>query len=160
MWTRRTALALFIGVLSFRSLLAPAQLTPDYWKNWLDEVEPIMTKTERAVFKNLQTEEERKKFQSFFWKVRDATPGTPENEFMTEFYNRRRYAEKRLAGVQSDRGRIYIILGKPAEVQDYSGLDTVVDCELWIYRGEGRSGLPPLMYLLFYRQDAAGEYKR
>jgi GWxTD domain-containing protein len=156
---RASLLALFIGVLFLRNLLAPAQVTPDFWKNWLDEVAPIMTKTERAVFKNLQTEEERTKFQSFFWKVRDATPGTPENEFRTEFYSRRRYAENRLGGAQSDRGRIYVILGKPAEAQDFSGLDNVVDCELWIYRGEGRSGLPPLMYLLFYRQDAAGEYK-
>ena len=159
MLARRTSFALLIGVLSFRSLLVPAQVTPDYWKNWLDEVEPIMTKTERAVFKSLQAEEERKKFQSFFWKVRDATPGTPENEFMTEFYGRLRYAENRLEGVQTDRGRIYIILGKPAEVQNFSGLEKVVDCELWIYRGEGRSGLPPMMYLLFYRRDAVGEYK-
>jgi len=159
MSARRTSFALLIGVLSLRSLLVPAQVAPDFWKNWLGEVEPIMTKTERAVFKSLQAEEERKRFQSFFWKVRDATPGTPENEFMTEFYGRRRYAENRLAGAQTDRGRIYIILGKPAEVQDFSGLDKVVDCELWIYRGESRSGLPPMMYLLFYRQDAAGEYK-
>jgi GWxTD domain-containing protein len=159
MRSRCVPLAMLFGVLSFLSHLVPAQMTPDYWKSWLDEVEPIMAKTERTVFKNLQTEEERKAFQSLFWKVRDASPGTPENEFMTEFYSRRRYAESRLGGAQSDRGRIQLILGKPAEVQDFSGLDKVVDCQLWIYRGEGRSGLPPLMYLLFYRQDAAGEYK-
>jgi GWxTD domain-containing protein len=159
MSARRASFALLIGVLSFRSFLVPAQVEPDYWKNWLDEVEPIMTRTERAVFKSLQAEVERKQFQSFFWKVRDATPGTPENEFMTEFWSRRRYAENRLAGAHTDRGRIYIVLGKPAEVQDFSGSDKVVDCELWIYRGESRSGLPPMMYLLFYRQDAAGEYK-
>jgi GWxTD domain-containing protein len=159
MSARCTSFALLISVLSLRSLLVPGQVTPDYWKNWLGEVEPIMTKTERAVFKGLPAEEERKKFQSFFWKVRDASPGTPENEFMTEFWSRRRYAENRLAGAHTDRGRIYIILGKPAEVQNFSGSDQVVDCELWIYRGESRSGLPPMMYLLFYRQAAAGEYK-
>ena len=141
------------------SLLALPQEKPDYWKTWLDEVEPIITKNERAVFKGLQTEEDRNRFQSLFWKVRDSTPGTLENEFMTEFYSRRRYAESRLEGAQSDRGRIYIILGKPAEVQNFAGSDKVVDCELWIYRAEGRSGLPPLMYLLFYRRDDAGEYK-
>jgi len=141
------------------SLLALPQDNRDFWKTWLDEVEPIMTKNERSVFKGLQTEEDRKKFQSLFWKVRDATPGTPENEFMTEYYSRRRYAESRLDGVQSDRGRIYVILGKPAEVQNFSGSDKVVDCELWIYQAEGRSGLPPLMYLLFFKKDNLGEYK-
>ena len=152
-------LFLVIVFLPLLAFLGQPQEKPDNRKTWLDEVAPIITKNERSVFQGLQTEEDRKKFQSLFWKVRDSTPGTPENEFMTEFYSRRRYAESRLEGAQSDRGRIYIILGKPAEVQNFSGLDKVVDCELWIYRGEGRSGLPPLMYLLFYRRDEAGEYK-
>lgn len=156
---RWISLLVLFGFCSFASLLVPAQAPPDPWSAWLDEVDLIMTKTERAVFKSLQTDEQRRTFQSFFWRVRDATPGTPENEFRTEFYSRRKYAESRLEGVRSDRGRIYVILGKPAEVQNFSGLDKVVDCELWIYRGEGRSGLPPLMYLLFFRPDAVGEYK-
>ena len=155
----QSRLLLVIAFFSLLGLFAWPQEKPDDWKNWLDEVEPIITKTERSVFKSLQNEEDRKKFQSLFWKVRDATPGTPENEFMTEFQSRRSYAESRLEGVQSDRGRIYIILGKPLEVQNFAGLDKVVDCELWIYRAEGRSGLPPLMYLLFYRRDGSGDYK-
>jgi GWxTD domain-containing protein len=157
---RKQCRLLFVIVsLSLLGLLALPQENPGYWKAWLDEVEPIMTKNERAVFKGLQAEADRKRFQSLFWKVRDATPGTPENEFMTEFYSRRRYAESRLEGAQSDRGRIYIILGKPAEVQNFSGSDKVVDCELWIYQAEGRSGLPPLMYLLFFKKDNLDEYK-
>jgi GWxTD domain-containing protein len=148
-----------VQFLLLLSAALPAQENSDYWKTWLDEVEPIMTRNERSIFKSLEKEEDRKRFQSLFWKVRDATPGTPENEFMAEFFSRRRYAESRLEGARSDRGRIYLILGKPAEVQDYSGSDRVVDCELWVYRGEGRSGLPPLMYLLFYRKDNAGEYR-
>jgi GWxTD domain-containing protein len=152
-------LPLAVLALALLSFPAGSQDKPDRWKSWLDEVEPIMTKNERSVFKGLTKDEDREKFQSLFWKVRDATPGTPENEFMTEFYSRRRYAETRLDGPQSDRGRIYIILGKPDEVQNYAGSDKVVDCELWVYRAEGRSGLPPLMYLLFFKKDNLGEYK-
>jgi GWxTD domain-containing protein len=159
MSSRRASLTLLVGVLLLRGFLVPAQVTPDDWRLWLDEVDPIITGTEKAVFKSLKTEEERKRFQTLFWQVRDTTPGTRENEFMTEFRSRRGYAEKRLGGARTDRGRIYIILGQPAEVQNFSGLEKVVDCELWIYRAEGRGGLPPLMYLLFFRQDAVGEYK-
>lgn len=50
-------------------------------------------------------------------------------------------------------------MGKPAEVKNFAGSEKVVDCELWIYRAEGRSGLPPLMYLLFYKRDNSGDYK-
>jgi GWxTD domain-containing protein len=157
----RTARRFGIAVqfLLLLSLPVLAQKNSDYWKTWLDEVEPIMARNERSIFKSLEKDEDRRRFQSLFWKVRDATPGTPENEFMAEFFSRRRYAESRLEGAQSDRGRIYIILGKPAEVQNFSGSDKVVDCELWVYRGEGRGGLPPLMYLLFYRRDNVGEYR-
>jgi hypothetical protein len=78
---------------------------------------------------------------------------------MVEYYQRKRYADTRLGGAHSDQGRIYLIMGKPVEVKNYAGLEKVVDCELWIYRAEGRSGLPPLMYLLFYRRDNIGDYK-
>ena len=155
----RPRLPLSILFLALLCLPSGTQEKPAQWKTWLDEVEPIITKTERSVFKALETDEDRQKFQSLFWKVRDATPGTPENEFMIEFYSRRRYAESRLEGAQSDRGRIYIVLGKPAEVQNYAGSDKVTDCELWIYRAEGRSGLPPLMFLLFFKEDNLGDYK-
>src|SRR4030042_2437172 len=118
---RQSRLFLVSISLPLLSLLALPQENSDYWKTWLNEVEPIITKNERAVFKGLQTEEDRKRFQSLFWKVRDSTPGTPENDFMTEFCSRRRYAESRLEGAQSARGRLNIILRKPAEAQNFSG---------------------------------------
>jgi GWxTD domain-containing protein len=160
MTSRARSAALLAGALLFLCLLGSAKApSPADWTAWLDEVDPIMTRTERAVFKALRTDDERRQFQSLFWKVRDATPGTPENEFKSEFYARRDYAERRLGGARTDRGRVYIILGKPAENQSYAGLEKVVDCELWVYRGEGRGGLPPLMDLLFYRPNDLGEYK-
>jgi GWxTD domain-containing protein len=141
------------------NFLNAAQELDDFWKAWLKEVDPIITKMERSVFKSLQDEESRKRFQKNFWQIRDTTPGTPENEYRNEYYSLRRYAENRLNGAHSDRGRIYLILGKPTEVQNFSGSEAVVDCELWIYRAEGRSGLPPMMYLLFYKRDNLGDYK-
>lgn len=151
-------LLLLLLILQINFLNAAQEL--DYfWKAWLEEVDPIMAEAERSVFKNLQTEEDRKRFQNLFWQVRDNTPGTSENEYRNEYYNLLRYAENRLDGAHSDRGRIYLILGKPFEVKNFAGFEKVADCELWIYRAEGRSGLPPLMYLLFYRRDNIGDYK-
>jgi hypothetical protein len=56
--------------------LAQPQENLCYRRTWLDEVAPIITKNEPAVFQGLQAEEDRIKFQSLFWRVRDATPGT------------------------------------------------------------------------------------
>jgi len=147
-----------IGLIPLFNGLVISQDHPERWKTWLDEVESIMTRSERSVFKTLKTEEDRKRFQDLFWQIRDPSPGTPGNEFKEEFQNRLQYARTRLGGIHSDRGRVYVILGKPAETKNFAGSEKVVDCELWIYRAEGRSGLPPVMYLLFYRRDNIGDY--
>jgi len=150
---------LFVFFMSLLSFSNDSKKTPDSWQKWLDEVELIMTKAERSVFKSLKTEEDRMRFQKSFWKVRDSNPETIQNEYMLEFYSRRQYAESRLDGVNSDRGRIYILLGEPLEKNGFSGYEQVVDCELWIYRGEERPGLPPYMYLIFFRPRDFGNYK-
>jgi GWxTD domain-containing protein len=155
---RRVFLALVFSVSSLIGLFAATPPLTGEWTAWLDEVEPIMTRRELSVFKSLQTEEDRKRFQQMFWKARDTTPGTPQNEAVVEYYARRGYAGAHYAGARTDRGRIYILLGKPAEVQNFSGSEKIVDCELWLYQNEGQRGLPPMLYLLFYRKDNLGDY--
>lgn len=132
----------------------------DPWKTWLDEVHLIITKAEKSVFDSLKIEEDKKRFQEQFWKARDPKPETPNNEYKMEFYRRLRYAETQLEGPNSDRGRIYVLLGEPFEKKNFSGYEDVVDCELWIYHAEGRPGLPPFMYLLFYRPKNFGQYRQ
>ena len=155
---RRLFISLLFSALFLIGLPAASQPLTREWKSWLDEVGPIMTKRELSVFKSLQTEEDRKRFQQMFWKARDTMPGTPQNEYMIEYYARKGYAEAHYDGARTDRGRIYVLLGKPAEVQNYSGSEKVVDCELWLYQNEGKRGLPPMLYLLFYRRDNIGDY--
>jgi GWxTD domain-containing protein len=155
---RRLLIVLVFSASSLIGIFAAIQPLSKEWTAWLDEVGPIITKRELSVFNSLQTEEDRKRFQLMFWKARDTTPGTPQNEYMIDYYARKGYAEAHYDGARTDRGRIYIVLGKPAEVQNFSGSEKVVDCELWLYQNEGRRGLPPMLYLLFYRRDNLGDY--
>lgn len=148
---------LIIFFLAGSSLFSNAD--KDRWEQWLDEVDPIISNAEKDVFKSLGTEEDRARFQKLFWRMRDPNPDTAQNEYMIEYYTRLRWADSRLGGTHSDRGRIYMILGEPVDKQTYSGSDRVVDCELWIYHGEQRPGLPPVMTLIFYRNRDVGEYR-
>ena len=154
------SLLLSVFLSSFLSFSSASTKKSDPWKKWLDEVHLIITKTEKAVFDSLGTEEDRKRFQESFWKVRDPKPETPYNEYKIEFYRRLWHAETHLEGPNSDRGRIYILLGEPFEKKNYSGHENVVDCELWSYRAGERPGLPPFMYLLFYRPKDFGNYRQ
>jgi GWxTD domain-containing protein len=91
------------------------------WKKWLNEdVVYIITDEERNAFKHLQTDEEREQFVEQFWKRRDPTPDTEENEYKEELYRRIAYANEHYAsgipGWKTDRGMIYIKYGPADEV--------------------------------------------
>jgi GWxTD domain-containing protein len=94
------------------------------YKKWLDEdVVYIITDEERAAFKQLSNDEERDNFIEAFWQRRDPTPDTEENEYKEEHYQRIAYANEHFAagvpGWKTDRGRIYIVFGKPDEIDSH-----------------------------------------
>jgi len=94
------------------------------YKKWLDEdVRYIITDEERSAFKQLSNDEERDNFIEAFWARRDPTPDTVENEFKEEHYARIAYANEHFAagipGWKTDRGRMYIMYGKPDEIDSH-----------------------------------------
>ena len=94
------------------------------YKKWLDEdVVYIITDEERTAFKQLSNDEERDAFIEAFWQRRDPTPDTEENEYKEEHYARIAYANEHFAagvpGWKTDRGRIYIMYGKPDEIESH-----------------------------------------
>jgi GWxTD domain-containing protein len=94
------------------------------WKKWLNEdVVYIITDQEKAAFKKLQTDEEREQFVEQFWRRRDPTPDTEENEYKEELYRRIAYANEHYAsgipGWKTDRGMIYIKYGPPDEIESH-----------------------------------------
>jgi GWxTD domain-containing protein len=94
------------------------------YKKWLEEdVVYIITDEERQAFKQLSNDEERDNFIEAFWQRRDPTPDTEENEYKEEHYQRIAYANEHFAagvpGWKTDRGRIYIVFGKPDEIESH-----------------------------------------
>jgi len=147
---------------------------PTPYKKWLEEdVTYIITDAERQTFLQLQTNEEREQFIEQFWLRRNPTPDTPENEFKEEHYRRIAYANEHFAsgkpGWMTDRGRIYIIWGKPDEIeahpsgglytrsQDEGGGDTsTYPFEDWTYRH--MDGIGDNVTLEFVDPTMTGEY--
>ena len=132
--------------------------------NWLEEeVVYIITEREQETFLSLETLEERNHFIKAFWRRRDPNGATPVNEFREEHYRRFEYANKFFGrdtfreGWRTDRGRYYIILGKPRDVSRFNGYSELVDSELWFYQGDVKRGIPSFFYLLFFKKHGAGE---
>jgi GWxTD domain-containing protein len=139
---------------------------PAQYEKWLDEeVVYIITPLERDVFLKLQTDRERDLFIEAFWKHRDPAPGTPVNEFRTEHARRVNYANRYygrsspLPGWKTDRGRMYIILGEPNDIQRIEGRANVYPCEIWFYQDKVNLGLPTGFNLVFFKESGQGDFR-
>jgi GWxTD domain-containing protein len=122
------------------------------YKDWLEkDVTYIITDEEKKAFRKLATDDEREKFIEEFWRRRDPDPDTDENEYKEEYYERIAYANEHFAsgipGWKSDRGRIWIMYGKPDERETHpaggpydrpsyegGGMTTAYPFEQWFYR--------------------------
>ncbi|MDP2916064.1 MAG: GWxTD domain-containing protein [Candidatus Aminicenantes bacterium] len=139
---------------------------PAVYKKWLDEeVVHIITPLERDVFLKLQTDRERDSFVEAFWKHRDPTPYSPENEFKAEHYRRINYVNKYygrtspMPGWRSDRGRVYIILGEPNDIQKFDNEAGLYPVEIWFYQNKESFGLPTGFHVVFYQRGGLGDYR-
>ena len=138
---------------------------PEKYRKWLEEeVVYIIKSRERDVFLQLEGDKEREIFIDAFWKQRDPTPGTPENEFRQEHYQRIAYAnrffgrETTRPGWMTDRGRTYIILGKPIDIDRYESSDEHYPFITWFYQGDVKYGLPSHFNIAFFKKRGIGEY--
>jgi GWxTD domain-containing protein len=144
------------------------------YRTWLEEdVVYIITPEERSAFLQLETNEEREQFIEQFWLRRSSNPDLPDNDFKEEHYRRIAYANEHFAsgipGWRTDRGRIYIIWGKPDEIESHptggtydrpmeegGGSTTTYPWETWRYRY--LEGIQENVILEFVDPSGSGEY--
>lgn len=142
------------------------EAAPSSYEKWVEEeVVYIISPLEKQVFEKLQTDRERDLFIKAFWKQRDPTPGTEENEFRAEHYRRVSQAnhyygrQSPLPGWKTDRGRIYIILGEPNDIQRFESGHETYPAEIWFYQDKAEFGLPPGFNIVFFKEHGSGDYR-
>lgn len=138
---------------------------PSRFRDFLNLTRYIIREVEKDVFMQLATDIERDIFIETFWKMRDPTPGTPQNEYKDEHIRRFNYANKYLGrnstreGWRTDMGMIYNILGEPISKDRFPATQDIYPCEVWYYYGDQAKGLPPHFGLVFFQKGGVGEYK-
>ncbi|MCK7479399.1 MAG: GWxTD domain-containing protein [Candidatus Moduliflexus flocculans] len=167
---RRPIRLALLGLALLAALPAAAQkpnvkdLAPRF-RQWLDLVAYHIQPVEKDVFMKLTSDRDRDVFVETFWKQRDPTPGTPENEYRDELVKRFKYCNEFYGrgttreGWKTDMGRIHMILGPPASVEHFEASIGLVPCYSWSFYGDARRDLPPQFYLLFYQRGGVGEFK-
>jgi GWxTD domain-containing protein len=114
---------LAVLALALAAPFAPLMVAqvPKPYSMWLNEdVTYIIEPAERRRFESLADNAEREQFIEQFWKRRDPTPATMENERKEEHYRRISYSnelfkEAGKPGWATERGRTYIVFGPPDE---------------------------------------------
>jgi len=147
----------------------------DYYRKWLQEdVVYIISADEEGVFKSLATDEEKEQFIEQFWIRRDPDLTTAANEYKEEHYRRIAYANEHfksgIPGWKTDRGRIYILHGQPAEVESHKmgqaysrpsneggGETMTYPFEIWRYRHI--EGIGDNVELEFVDPGGSGEFR-
>ncbi len=135
------------------------------YQEWLKLTQYIILPQERDVFMALSNDRDRDIFIEAFWKQRDPTPGTPQNEYKEEHIERFRYANEYFRrgtsreGWMTDMGRMYIILGKPVSIERFEGMSGIYPCQVWYYYGDKNKGLPTHFNLVFFQRSGSGEFK-
>lgn len=173
-------LCLHLACASHKTLKSPLDQNS---QKFLDVTRYIMTPQEEKIFREMPPED-RGKFVTEFWRRRDPSPETEENEFRTLYYTRLAIADKAyrtgIPGWMTDRGRIYILLGPPMDVIRKSMGDATVDfqrgvrelsadlleegtrterpTEIWIYNQYPDYFSGPLR-LVFVDYESDGDYK-
>ena len=135
------------------------------YKDWIErDVAYIATREEKNTFLKLTTDEARDQFIQNFWELRNPTPGSPENTYKDEIYQRIAYANAHFGsganeeGWRTDRGRAYITLGPPQQKEVHYNAANLFPIEIWFYSFNHPS-LPPFFYIMFYRHEGFGDFR-
>lgn len=121
----------------------------------IDQLKYIASSSETKKMKNAAEDEKLKEFEKF-WKRRDPTPGTKQNEHMNEYYRRINYANENFSGIRegwrSDMGMIYVIFGHPNDIERHPFESGYKPYEVWYYYEINRQ-------FVFIDETGFGEYR-
>ena len=132
-----------------------SQLKADYAKT-VDLLRYVANSKERDELKKAKPEERVQKWNEF-WKSKDPTPNTPENELEEEYFKRVKFTNENFAildkeGWQTDMGMVYIKFGKPDEVEKHPFERETKPYQVWYYYRLNKK-------FLFVDETGYGEYE-
>jgi GWxTD domain-containing protein len=151
------------GFVAAQKKVKEKDLTPRH-QEWLKLTTTIILPAEKEVFLTLTNERERDIFIGAFWKQRDPTPATPQNEYKDEMDKRFKHVNEFFRrgtvreGWMTDMGRIYMTLGPARSIERFEGTRGLHPTQVWYYYGDALKGLPTFFAMVFY-QRGGGEFK-
>jgi len=105
-------------------------------KKYRDQIKYLAKPSELKIYDQLSPEG-KERFLLNFWRSKDPTPETSENEYMQDYFSRIDYANKHFkgkdGGMNSDMGRVFIIYGQPDDIERHVMEIGIKPYILWRY---------------------------
>ncbi len=127
---------------------------PDLTKKLIRQ---ISSSAELRALSNAEGPSSRNAVMAEFWHRRDPSPGTVRNEYLEEYLTRLDYIEDHFSvlnkmGINTDRGRVYILLGEP-DIRENRPLENFsLPSQTWTY-------FTPPLEVDFVDYDGYGEFE-
>ncbi|MBM4157375.1 MAG: GWxTD domain-containing protein [Ignavibacteria bacterium] len=139
-----------------------AVMTEDNLDDEFDKTIYIRNKNETEAYEDLKALDGKRRFMYNFWKIRDNQPMTLANEYKIDYFKRIKeanemYKESFKEGWKTDRGRIFILYGKPDELQRYPFESDKRSYEVWTY--DAVPGQGSAICVFIERESQTGIYK-
>lgn len=120
-------------------------LVHDSWEEAVDMLVHIASHDQLDSLRNA-SESERERLFRAFWKLKDPTPETDENEWQQEYYRRIRFSDLRFTtpfrrGWRTDFGTVYVRYGEPDEIERFPFESGQKPYQIWNYYQQNRQFL-------------------
>src|SRR5512141_1756273 len=131
---------------------------PEKYRQFLEDVEPIITDVERDTLLKLGEDYQREHFIDDFWKRRSLAPDGLRIAFRDIYEMRLQQVKERFRNANTDQGRIFLVNGPPDGIRKIDCQDVYWPLQIWYYERLEAQRLSKVL-LLFYQPFGAGDYR-
>ncbi len=119
----------------------------------------LASPNEEKIYPKLINVNQKREWLFLFWRKRDKNFDTPENEYLAEYKERAefvdsKYREYQTRGTETDRGRVYLVYGKPTKIEMVQNDYYKKPYHTWEY-----DGIEGGVYFIFGDINSLGQYQ-
>lgn len=129
---------------------------PVRYREWLNEVQVIITDPERDVFLQIKEDVDREKFIEEFWRRRSVDREGIRTNFREVFRERVEYCKDSFKCLDCDVSKVLLLNGPPDAVIKIDCSEAFVPIQIWYY--ERLEALKSKVYLIFYKRYGLADW--